>query len=193
MSVGELENHLIKCNESTMKCSICLQNLKKSQYIANLSSNQLKYFNERAKIINEFLINPTEKIENVYKKDNPFLLKHLSLDNSNAWLGNTGKFYCRGYMTSECDCCSSECGPKDGCNCTSCMELDIQFRNLPKGWLVNRAGYASKRSPTDGKYFCGRRVNPDSVFFICKSTDQCSYCERLNKQIKNDGRYFKLV
>ena len=53
-------------------------------------------------------------------------------------------------------CCNSFCGPDSGCNCSSCMKLDIETRLLPKGYLVNKEG-ASCRS-NDGKFYCGRRV-----------------------------------
>ena len=36
------------------------------------------------------------------------------------------------------------------------MELDIESRNLPKGWLVNREGYSAKLN--NGKFYCGRLV-----------------------------------
>lgn len=44
-------------------------------------------------------------------------------------------------------------------NCSACMELDIQSRNLPSGWLVNRDGFVARKSGS--KYYCGRLVLED--------------------------------
>ncbi len=42
-------------------------------------------------------------------------------------------------------------------NCSDCMGFDIrQGRNLPSGWLVNRHGYAAKKS--GDLFYCGRLV-----------------------------------
>ena len=43
-------------------------------------------------------------------------------------LGETGKYYC-GRRLISCQCCDGVCGPNDGCNCTSCSQLDIEDKN----------------------------------------------------------------
>ncbi|CAF3530977.1 unnamed protein product [Rotaria sp. Silwood1] len=62
------------------------------------------------------------------------LEKTLNSQGQYARLGSSGKFYCGGTLDgSKCSCCNGECGPMDGCNCSSCMLLDVQKRALPQG------------------------------------------------------------
>ncbi|CAF3446657.1 unnamed protein product [Rotaria sp. Silwood1] len=105
-----------------------------------------------------------------------------------ARLGSTGKFYCGGTLDgSQCNCCNGKCGPTNGCNCSSCMLLDVQKRILPRGWLVNSDGAPARCSsqlPTT--FYCGRRVMPDDGTSdgYCGPTNgpQCTACQRLNQQ-----------
>ncbi|CAF5168287.1 unnamed protein product, partial [Rotaria sp. Silwood1] len=77
-----------------------------------------------------------------------------------ARLGTTGKYYCGGKLDgSQCQCCNDRCGPSTGCNCSGCMLLDVQKRQLPRGWLVNREGASARRSRVDPtKFYCGRII-----------------------------------
>lgn len=67
------------------------------------------------------------------------------------------------------------------------MLLDVQKRQLPQGWLVNRDGASARRSPvTPDMFYCGRQVltdNPNTDGY-CGPTDgaHCLACERLNEQ-----------
>ncbi|CAF4964984.1 unnamed protein product, partial [Rotaria sp. Silwood1] len=105
-----------------------------------------------------------------------------------ARLGSTGKFYCGGALDgSQCSCCNGKCGPTNGCNCSSCMLLDVQKRVLPREWLVNRDGAPARCSsliPTT--FYCGRRVMPDDGTSdgYCGPTNgpQCTACQILNQQ-----------
>ena len=105
-----------------------------------------------------------------------------------ARLGASGKFYCGGQLDGfRCRCCNGQCGPGTGCNCSGCMLLDVQKRQLPRGWLVNREG-APARCGTDapGVFYCGRRVLTDNprTDGYCGPTsgDHCAACEKLNEQ-----------
>ncbi|CAF3448504.1 unnamed protein product [Rotaria sp. Silwood1] len=105
-----------------------------------------------------------------------------------ARLGSTGKFYCGGTLDgSQCNCCNGKCGPTNGCNCSSCMLLDVQKRILPRGWLVNSDGASARCSRQNRTtYYCGRRVMPDDGTSdgYCGPTNgpQCTACQRLNQQ-----------
>lgn len=105
-----------------------------------------------------------------------------------ARLGSTGKYYCDGRLDgTRCSCCNGRCGPSNGCNCSACMQLDVQKRKLPRGWLVNRDGASARcTSVTPGKFYCGRMVMQDDrrTDGYCGPTngEQCLACRRLNEQ-----------
>ncbi|CAF2482058.1 unnamed protein product [Rotaria sp. Silwood2] len=116
------------------------------------------------------------------------LEKTLNSQGRYARLGSTGKFYCGGALDGpQCNCCNGECGPTSGCNCSSCMLLDVQKRVLPRGWLVNRDGASARCSRQNRKtFYCGRRVMPDDSRSdgYCGPTNgpQCTACQKLNQQ-----------
>ena len=68
------------------------------------------------------------------------------------------------------------------------MKLDIQARVLPKGYLVNREGYACKKGTT-GSFYCGRKVLIGVAFCdgYCGPTNgpACPSCRTLNDQVLN--------
>ena len=105
-----------------------------------------------------------------------------------ARLGTTGKFYCGGELDGfRCFCCNGQCGPSNGCNCSGCMLLDVQKRQLPRGWLVNFDGASarlSREEPT--KFYCGRLVlmHDKRSHGYCGPTngEQCTACRKLNEQ-----------
>ncbi|ESO97596.1 hypothetical protein LOTGIDRAFT_181575, partial [Lottia gigantea] len=66
-----------------------------------------------------------------------------------ARLGETGKYYCSKALDGpRCTCCNGNCGPTNGCNCSSCMKLDVYVRKLPNNWFVNRDGAACRKGVT---------------------------------------------
>lgn len=106
--------------------------------------------------------------------------------------GVTGKYYCGALMNETCECLEiirrlslfsvpiNTCGPVDYCNCVNCMQLDLESRRLPKGYLVNREGAVARIGPT-GVFYCGRfcrSLNQFSVSFLNpeKQTDCDGYC-----------------
>ena len=70
--------------------------------------------------------------------------------------GKNGKFYCGNTLDFPCMCCDAQCGISDGCNCSSCMKLDLLAKSMPHEYLINREGYPSRRGTT-GLFYCGRR------------------------------------
>jgi len=74
----------------------------------------------------------------------------------NARLGENGKYYCGGPLDTPCFCCDGFCGPASGCNCADCMELDMLSRKLPKGYLVNSAGFSSRKG-LNPSFYCGTK------------------------------------
>ena len=111
-----------------------------------------------------------------------------------ARIGETGKYYCGQLLNTVCFCCNWFCGPGDGCNCQSCMQLDIAARALPKGYLVNREGRIA-RAGSNNLWYCGAKVmrgvpNCDGW---CGPTNgpQCSACQWLQAQLST--RYSSIV
>ena len=91
-------------------------------------------------------------------------------------LGTTGKFYCGKKLDFRCGCCNGNCGPTNGCNCTSCQALDIQFQKLSSGYYVNSAGVVSFRDRQSETFCCMRKERGD----ICNGTGfVCENCKGL--------------
>jgi hypothetical protein len=111
-----------------------------------------------------------------------------------ARIGATGKYYCGHLLNTICFCCNWICGPGDGCNCQSCMQLDIAARALPKGYLVNREGRTA-RAGSNNLWHCGAKVikGVSGCDGWCGPTSgpQCSACERLQAQLST--RYKSIV
>ncbi|KAI8800498.1 hypothetical protein BJ742DRAFT_780328 [Cladochytrium replicatum] len=105
-------------------------------------------------------------------------------DGGLARLGRSGKHYCGGPLDFTCECCDGFCGPSSGCNCSACMALDIETRQLPINTLVNSDGAVTE--PCDnGTWYCGRRMPELQGRFdsdgYCgpDSGPQCQSCEEL--------------
>ena len=113
-----------------------------------------------------------------------------------------GKFYCGGYLPVACGCgissktvggytvnfgChSNKCGPDAGCNCPSCMTLDVQIRQLGKGSLVNQKGHVSKCDR-----FC---VLPYRCRNIEPGKRCCRACTLLDAQVENpNALYYNVI
>ena len=102
-----------------------------------------------------------------------------------ARIGASGKYCCGGRLEPRCGCCDGNCGPNGGCNCLSCMKLDVKSRLLPKEYLVNSEGRIARKGQT-GKFYCGGRVlvgvaNCDGW---CGPTNgpSCPSCSRIDAQ-----------
>lgn len=73
------------------------------------------------------------------------------------------------------------------------MKLDIDSRNLPKGWLVNSKGFSSRKGKT-GLFYCGC-LDRNLRMKYCGPTDgpNCESCQKLDEMTKIDKRYKKLI
>ena len=114
-----------------------------------------------------------------------------------AKIGSSGKYYCRKKLDGpNCLCCDGTCGPTNGCNCSSCMELDLLSRGLPKGWLINSEGFPSRRGTND-LFYCGRYVLAGTPFCdgYCGPSNgpNCQSCQKLDSMTNLNGRYYRLI
>ena len=92
-------------------------------------------------------------------------------------ISTNGKYYCGGSLGTYCSCCDGNCGPDNGCNCLSCMRMDVESRGLPRGWLINEEG---KPTQLIGSGFrCGGRSNSYS-----EKAPYCAPCKKLNDAIE---------
>ena len=109
-------------------------------------------------------------------------------------LGSSGKYYCGRKL--DCGCCNGFCGPIKGCNCMNCMKLDIQTRNLTKGWLVNQDGVKAKKGMT-GLFYCGQHnlVGTPNCDGYCGPNDgpNCVACKKLDAMTSLGGVYRHLI
>ena len=123
------------------------------------------------------------------------ILTRINSRGYTARLGKTGKYYCTHELRSKCFCCNGHCGPTNGCNCYSCMELDVKSRKLPKGFLVNRYGFVSRISPETDKFYCGRIYTQRSLGHdgYCGPTNgpNCKACANLDMYAL--AKYAKLL
>ena len=99
----------------------------------------------------------------------------------------TGKYFCGALLTNRgCPC--THC--HEGCNCASCMKMDIENYKLRKGWLVNASGKHAKLMH-NGKFSCTKKLNaagwapPGDNLEWC-----CSECDKLDRTI---NRYRELL
>ena len=102
-----------------------------------------------------------------------------------ARLGTTGKWYCGGKHA--CGHTDGGCGPTNGCNCIPCHDLDIKYRRLPNGYLVNLDGNLARRSKETNKIYCGTPARLMMSDGYCGPTNgpQCGACKCLEEDIKN--------
>lgn len=156
---GSIEEHEQCCDKAPLNCPICLTKYERSNILDHLYNSHKPETN--AKI--NGIVGLLEK--QYFKRNNPLgspsgvisIEEKVNRAGHKAKLGSTGKYYCANALDVRCMCCNGYCGPSNGCNCSHCMLLDIQSRNLPKGWLVNREGFLAKKGST-GLYYCGRCV-----------------------------------
>jgi len=194
------QTHLEKCEQFPLKCSVCSESIKKSEYLKHLEFRHHEIVFPKLSLINQLLIFPSKDIMNhalsVTEYSNKAQINPYN--GSKARLGSNGKFYCGNPLDGRmCGCCDGYCGPVDGCNCSGCMELDLKLRKLPKGWLVNSDGFPSTKCLDNGVFYCGRRVIIDVLECdgFCGPIDgpNCLACQKLHSQSNHNGRYSNLI
>lgn len=127
----QIENHKLHgCSDAIVICPICKTESKSNEILNHIISvHQNEFKNKQEKIIELFDEGKSKLYQNTIE----------DLENSRrciARLGSSGKYYCGKKLDGDpCLCCNGYCGPIEGCNCSACMELDIQSRRLPKGNL----------------------------------------------------------
>jgi len=170
-TVSEVREHVIQCTDRIYECKECKYEGSIEEFVRHLEEKHAK------EIVQEF----------TSKKDEDLLMKDRTNDQKKlAKIGSTGKYYCEDLLGNvRCACGCIKCGPISGCNCKSCMKLDLQIRNLPKGFLVNSEGVISQFFPKEAKYACGRLLNAFHGT-KCLPTEQCFQCNILNMV---SGRY----
>lgn len=155
MKHGSLRNHIKVCPDRLHQCSApgCQFTGTKSSFLSHLvDSHSLQLLSDHAKLFSSSSNVVLDRKEEV----NPVAITMNSAGNR-ARPGRNGKFYCGRRLDFFCRCCDGFCGPDEGCNCRSCMKLDVQARSLRPNFLVNREGCVAQRLP-NGRWYCGRRV-----------------------------------
>lgn len=191
----EIEAHIKNCPNRQMECPApnCGYRAKQELFAQHLIEAHKYTLVKRA----WYLFNDPEPpaLQNVpvcHPTDEVTLnVEHLSgrrsERNVTARLGETGKFYCGLRLSTLCTCCDGHCGTTNGCNCLSCMKLDVQRARLPLGWFINRDGHPANRSPQTHHYYCGRKM-PGLQFAGCdgfcgpNNGPNCFACQRLDEQ-----------
>ena len=108
-----------------------------------------------------------------------------------ARIGVTGLYYCGQRIKGENDIC----GPMTGTNCKDCQKLDINSRDLPKGFLLNGQGRICRRGRNETDWYCGAGVlqGVPGCDGYCGPTNgpNCPACQEMVNLA--GGRYRKLV
>ncbi|XP_059157195.1 E3 ubiquitin-protein ligase HERC2-like isoform X2 [Physella acuta] len=87
---------------------------------------------QKADIQSCFTKDGLSRLWNQLVKDGELAAGDTNIFNSAGALakkGETGKFYC-GMKVLSCSCCDGHCGPKNGCNCPPCQQLDKEEETL---------------------------------------------------------------
>lgn len=109
----------------------------------------------------------------------------------NARIGVTGLYYCGQRIKGENDIC----GPMTGTNCKECQKLDMESRDLPKGFLMNGQGRICRRGGNDTDWYCGAGVmqGVPGCDGYCGPTNgpNCPACQEM--AALSAGRYRKLL
>jgi hypothetical protein len=219
---GNLRSHYNSCEEFPISCPVdaCdLDKIPKSKIMDHLIQRHknevikrlpeiLDVFNNSARVISsQASLSQSQSLPLLKTGSTPQSFNSLNAEttisidaktNSKGYvarIGETGKYYCgKDLDRVDCRCCNGSCGPTNGCNCSACMQLDLNSRILPKGWLVNREGFPSKKGST-GQFYCGRCVmrNIPNCDGYCGPDNgpNCDSCKKLDVLAKN--RYSNLI
>jgi len=188
ISRGDKKDHSLKCEKIPTNCPVCNIKVEKMKILNHLlETHSDEMFKNLDSIFNSFQAN------NVIKTGISIEAQKNGKGND-ARLGETGKYYCGAQLDGFCNCCDGNCGPTSGCNCSFCMKLDIKSRNLPRGWLVNAAGFNARKYNQNGNYYCGRRVMTGvrDCDGYCGPTNgpNCDDCRRLDRMSQNRYKQF---
>ena len=176
---GNLKDHLTLCPQTIHKCSFncCTFEDKTDNFLNHIQENH------RKDLISIFT--GGENHQNPNKKELDPIITRRNSKGRKARLGESGKYYCGGTGCNDIGCCDGSCGPTNGCNCAACMQLDIDVRQLPPRYWVNREGAVCRKS--QGKIYCGRKMDLFHSDGYCGPTNgpSCDSCKILNHQLDN--------
>jgi hypothetical protein len=173
VTIGTLGKHFDVCPNRLLECNqaSCDFKGKQEDFIQHITSQHqhilAKYFDKKAK---------TEVTEK-YPKLDIFSAKINSAGNS-AYRGDTGRFFCGKKSDVRCNGCDGNCGPNNGCNCSACLRLDIEFYKLGMNQLLNHDGAMCE--VINGTFYCGRKfgVFNNSVCAPTSNGGLCDACKR---------------
>jgi hypothetical protein len=166
-TLGEIDSHLIICPERIFICRIqnCKRSLKKQEFHEHL--NEMHSFD----ILNDF------DEHHAKTKTNYFCLfnEKINKAGNSARRGTSGKFYCGERSDVVCSSCDGNCGPSNGCQCTNCAKLDIEFHKLPPGFILNHDGNICQF--INENFYCGVRTG--NAIYCSPDFNNCNPCSRM--------------
>ncbi|KAL4477348.1 hypothetical protein ABPG72_002342 [Tetrahymena utriculariae] len=172
LQISEMPSHEIKCPQKYIECRLCEFKGSKEVFIDHATQTH------EDQILKLLELNPYPQLSNQID-----VLKEIKNSTGHTCnIGITSKFYCGKSAGFKCNICTGTCGPMNGCNCINCMELDIKYRKLDKGALVNGEGRIAFFK--NGSFYCGLKT-ADSR--LCGKEYTCRHCISLN----GDINYYK--
>jgi hypothetical protein len=91
--------------------------------------------------------------------------------------GKTGRFYCGGQSDIRCNSCDGRCGPTNGCQCTDCTAIDIEFYGLKRNQMLNHDGVICELS--NGLFNCNTKFSSDWKY--CNPNHCCDACRTVSQ------------
>ena len=143
------------CPLRQIQCVDCKNSIVLTKFEEHIWSEHLKSALQRFDA--DFM--KKERLSRVKKCDR--IAKAGNAHGNYSQIGMKGKFYC-GMRIEACDedgCCDGHCGPTNGCNCRACQFIDVEARNLPPGFLVNRNGHSCRFSKGSNQVHCGALIH----------------------------------
>jgi hypothetical protein len=141
--VSDIEEHRRICPKRKIQCDDCVEKVSVADMTAHVREHHKESLIEKFDVSQQKALR--RKLSN-FSADRTAPKKNLR--GALAMIGYTGKFYCGSHQET-CSlqgCCDGTCGKSNGCNCRACMQLDVQARSLPPGFLINRQGRACRVS-----------------------------------------------
>ena len=169
-TTGNIESHVKVCPDRIFSCKIkdCKFEGIKDEFHKHILSEE-SHFNQ---ILNEFDKNNQDVKKNIMG----LLQTKVNSMGKTARRGTSGKFYCGEKSDVTCSGCDGRCGPSNGCQCTHCMKLDMEFYNLPIGFTLNHDGNFCRF--IEGGFYCGIRVSSSS--YCAPDNAICAGCSRIS-------------
>ena len=144
-TVAETPSHKKACPNRETKCNSCQVTTKHRDFAKHCFECHEDMIRN---IFDESKHASLDKVWETATRDQ--IMSIVNLNDVDATLGTTGKYYC-GQNVDGCKvCCDGRCGPSNGCNCRACMIVDVTQRMLKPGFLVNGEGRNCRVSKANG-------------------------------------------